>query len=221
MNDEQRAALVEERIGVVRQIIAGAMKWAAKNPHKAPDSAAFKDVLNQNANDAYRAAVYVDECGCDFCEAARAVPPVDDAERVERAAKAMYFSDANPDPVKHDRVAVWDAEWEKHLAFYRSEGYDPEGFFPVFDLAKKALNAAGAAPSLDIDAMLDSVGANAGVHVWLESEPEPEVGLPHYFMARMDINGPSAGEPSYGTGPTRMAAILSAVELAKSRDKTP
>lgn len=81
MNETERAALVEERTNVIRSIIASAMKWAANNPHKRPDSAAFKDVLSQTATDAYRAATYFDECTCDFCND-RAVP--------EPGADAIY-----------------------------------------------------------------------------------------------------------------------------------
>lgn len=89
-----------------------------------------------------------------------AVPTVqsaagDDLDAIERAAKAMYFTDANPDPVKYDRVSAWKEEWEKHLAFYQSEGYDPEGFFPAFMLAKKAL---AAVPEPDADAV-EAAGA--------------------------------------------------------------
>ena len=77
-NDATRAALVEERTNVVRSIIASAMKWAANNPHKDPNSAAFRDVLSQTAADAYRAATYFDKCTCDFCND-RAAPEPDAA----------------------------------------------------------------------------------------------------------------------------------------------
>lgn len=138
----------------------------------------------------------------------RAVPEPD-ADAVERAAKAMFEEDVRAD---------W-GNWDELVSAANDDPDELDGAeAPFFQrlylrMARAALQAAGDAEWLDT--ALDSVHPNAAVHVWLESEPEPDVGLPHYFMARLDVNGPDTSDPHYGTGPTRKAAVLNAVAKAK------
>lgn len=125
LNDTERAALVDRVEGTIN----GLLSLVAIHGMKALQAPENRDLIRKESADIVTRLL-----------ADRAVPEPD-ADAVEAAAKAMYFTDANPDPVKYDRVSAWREEWEKHLAFYQSEGYDPEGFFPAFMLARAVLSA--------------------------------------------------------------------------------
>lgn len=210
MNDEQRAALVEELENLF------AWSWGR-------DLKTGRQVLAELGDDPARyyrrETVFANKVVEIFDRAATAAEPDDDV--VERAAKAMYFTDANPDPVKYDRVSAWREEWEKHLAFYQSEGYDPEGFFPVFMLAKKALAAVpSCADDNWLDDALDSVHPKAVVYGTLELRKggwEASVTAPD----GPDENGwyDYTGNQVRGEGTTRREAILDACAKAKEASK--
>ena len=67
-------------------------------------------------------------------------PPVPDEERVERAAKAVYYQDCGLDPFS--KLLLWQDAPEEVQELYRK-------------LARAALAAAGEPD--DLDALLDSV----------------------------------------------------------------
>ena len=79
----------------------------------------------------------------------------------------------------------------------------------AMDMATAAL---GALQLWSLDALLDSVHPDCGVHVWLEAEPEPENGIMGaHYMATLYLNRDTS---VFGDGTTRMDALRNAVAQA-------
>lgn len=182
MNDEQRAALVDT---VNTELMRAQGEYGQ-------DHYFFGESSDRIMN-------HIDRLLAD-----RAVPPVDDAERVDAAAIALcdFDVESNGGYVWDDRGDEWGSDYEYGRNHYR-------------DMACAALEAAGAAPSLD--AMLDSVHPKANVEARCISFPDDPVKWE--AVVRVPIKGHVGYRSFRHDGPTRMAAIADAVAKARAQQK--